>query len=100
MGTRNAGREWFKLWRTISGKTLAGPHPPQLQVMIEGMCERDLFPTLVRDFVAIEDAGSGKLAKKMAGYYQFHAVEVAVGETLRAAAWSKHLLSYWYRRCL
>jgi type I restriction enzyme, R subunit len=32
-----------------------------------------------------EDAGSGRPGKKMAGYHQFHAVQVAVGETLRAA---------------
>ncbi len=32
-----------------------------------------------------EDNGSGALIKKMAGYHQFHAVEVAVAETLRAA---------------
>ena len=31
-----------------------------------------------------EDDGSGVLAKKMAGYHQFHAVRVAVTETLRA----------------
>ncbi len=31
--------------------------------------------------------GGGKLAKKMAGYHQFHAVNVAVEETLRAAQW-------------
>ena len=30
--------------------------------------------------------GGGRLAKKMAGYHQFHAVETAVGQTLRAAA--------------
>ena len=33
-----------------------------------------------------EDDGSGDLIKKMAGYHQFHAVETAVAETLRAAA--------------
>ena len=32
-----------------------------------------------------EDDGSGALVKKMAGYHQFHAVQVAVAETLRAA---------------
>ena len=32
-----------------------------------------------------EDDGSGALIKKMAGYHQFHAVKVAVTETLRAA---------------
>ncbi|WP_420438308.1 type I restriction endonuclease subunit R [Candidatus Palauibacter sp.] len=86
MGTLTAGREWFKPWRTITGETLAGPGLPQLQVMLEGMCERSRFLSLVRDFIVFEDDGSGKLAKKMAGYHQFHAVETAVRETLRAAA--------------
>ena len=55
-------------------------------VMLEGMCERERFLSLVRDFIVFEDDGSGKLAKKMAGYHQFHAVETAVRETVRAAA--------------
>ena len=86
MGTLTAGREWFKPWRTITGEAIAGPHLPQLQVMLEGMCERSRFLSLARDFIVFEDDGSGKLAKKMAGYHQFHAVETAVGQTLRAAA--------------
>ena len=83
-GTLTAGREWFKPWRTMDGETLADAQLPQLQVMLEGMCERDRFLALVRDFIAFEDDGGGKLAKKMAGYHQFHAVRVAVAETLRA----------------
>ena len=87
MGTLTAGREWFKPWRTITGEALAGPHLPQLQVMLEGMCERGRFLTLVRDFIVFDDNGGGvKLAKKMAGYHQFHAVRTAVQETVRAAA--------------
>ena len=86
MGTLTAGREWFKPWRTITGEALAGPHLPQLQVMLEGMCERGRFLTLVRDFIVFDDDGGVKLAKKMAGYHQFHAVRTAVQETVRAAA--------------
>ena len=85
VGTLTAGREWFKPWRTISGETLAGPHLTELQVMLEGICEPERFLPLVRDFIVFEDDGSGSLAKKMAGYHQFHAVQVAVDETLRAA---------------
>jgi type I restriction enzyme R subunit len=47
--------------------------------------EKRRFLDLVRDFIVFEDDGSGRLVKKMAGYHQFHAVQVAVGETLRAA---------------
>ena len=85
VGTLTAGREWFKPWRTISGETLADPHLTELQVMLEGACERERFLSLVRDFIVFEDDGGGSLVKKMAGYHQFHAVQVAVGETLRAA---------------
>ena len=89
IGTLTAGREWFKPWRTISGETLADPHLPELQVMLEGVCEPRRFLALVRDFIAFEDDGSGALAKKMAGYHQFHAVGTAVAETLRAAELQK-----------
>ena len=89
IGTLTAGREWFKPWRTISGETLATPHLPQLQVMLEGACEPSRFLALVHDFIVFEDDGSGSLVKKMAGYHQFHAVEVAVAETLRAAELSQ-----------
>ena len=85
IGTLTAGREWFKPWRTITGETLAGTHLTELQVMLEGICEPERFLPLVRDFIVFEDDGGGSLAKKMAGYHQFHAVQVAVAETLRAA---------------
>ena len=85
IGTVTAGREWFKPWRTISGEELADPHMPQLQVMIEGVCQPERFLALIRDFIVFEDDGSGALVKKIAGYHQFHAVRTAVAETLRAA---------------
>ena len=85
IGTLTAGREWFKPWRTISGETLADPRMPQLRVMLAGACEPRRFLALVRDFIVFEDDGSTAPAKKMAGYHQFHAVEAAVAETLRAA---------------
>jgi len=85
VGTLTAGREWFKPWRTIAGEGLADPHLPELQVVIEGLCSPQRFLDLVRDFIVYEDDGGGRLVKKMAGYHQFHAVQVAVGETLRAA---------------
>ncbi|MDE0404079.1 MAG: type I restriction endonuclease [Nitrospira sp.] len=85
IGTLTAGREWFKPWRTITGEGLADPSMPELEVMLEGVCEPGRFLSLVRDFIVFEDKGSGAPVKKMAGYHQFHAVQVAVAETLRAA---------------
>ena len=85
IGTLTSGREWFKPWRTVTGETLAGPHLTQLQVMLEGVFQVGRFLQLIRDFTVFDDDGSGALVKKMAGYHQFHAVRVAVDETLRAA---------------
>ena len=85
LGTISAGREWFKPWRTIDGQQLAPVFYTELQVAIEGAFEKRRFLDLVRDFIVFEDDG-GAPVKKLAGYHQFHAVRVAVGETLRAAA--------------
>ena len=84
VGTLTAGREWFKPWRTVRDETLAATTLPELQVVIEGLCVPWRFLDLLRDFIVFEDDG-GHLVKKMAGYHQFHAVQVAVAETLRAA---------------
>ena len=85
IGTLTAGREWFKPWRTIAGETLAPASMPEIQVMIDGVFEKRRLLDLIGNFIVFEDEGGGKLAKKMAGYHQFHAVRVAVEETLRAA---------------
>ena len=85
IGTLTAGKEWFKPWRTITGETLADPTMTELQVMLEGVCSTARFLQMIRHFIVFEDDGSGVLVKKMAGYHQFHAVQVAVDETLRAA---------------
>ena len=86
IGTLTAGWEWFKRWRTIAGEALADPSLPQLRVLLEGACDPHRLLALVRDFIVFEDDGGGALVKKMAGYHQFHAVQTAVAETLRAAA--------------
>ena len=85
VGSLTAGMEWFKPWRTLGGQELAGSHMTELQVMLEGICDPARLLALIRDFIVFEDDGSGELAKKIAGYHQFHAVRAAVAETLRAA---------------
>ncbi len=84
VGTLTAGKEWFKPWRTVTGESLADLGMLELQVLLEGVCLPQRFLKLIRDFIVFEDDGSGALVKKMAGYHQFHAVQFAVEETLRA----------------
>jgi len=85
IGALGAGKEWFKPWRTIGGREDAAANLAELQVVLQGVFEKRRFLALLRHFVVFEDLGGGKLAKKLAGYHQFHAVNVAVEETLRAA---------------
>jgi type I restriction enzyme R subunit len=85
IGTVGAGREWFKPWRTIEGGSLADAKTLELQVLIEGVLNKRRFLDLIRYFIVFEDSGVGTLNKKMAGYHQFHAVNVAIQETLRAS---------------
>ena len=91
IGALAAGKEWFKPWRTITGKGDAGPDIVELQVLLEGVFEKGRFLNLIRHFLVFEDLGDGGLAKKMAGYHQFHAVNVAVEETLRASRMVRRL---------
>ncbi len=84
LGTLTAGREWFKPWRTVGGEGLAAVVVPELRVLLEGVCAPERLLPLIRDYIVFEDDG-GAPVKKMAGYHQFHAVRVALRETLRAA---------------
>lgn len=84
VGTLTAGNEWFKPWRTISGEALAESRLPELQIVIEGLLAPARLLDLIRDFIVFETDDT-RIIKKMAGYHQFHAVQVALAETLRAA---------------
>jgi type I restriction enzyme R subunit len=85
IGTLTADREWFMPWRTIEGEELADTKLPQLQVVVQGVFEKRRFLDLIRHFIVFEDVGGGVLVKKMAGYHQYHAVNAAVQETIRAS---------------
>ena len=84
IGTLTADRERFMPWRTIEGEELADTRLPQLQVVIQGVFEKRRFLDLIRYFIVFEDVGGGILVKKMAGYHQYHAVNLALDSTVRA----------------
>ncbi len=54
-------------------------------MLLRGVFEQRRFLDLLRHFVVFEETGGGKLAKKMGGYHQFHAVNVAVEATVTAS---------------
>ena len=85
LGTITAGWEWFKPWRTIDGDVLAPPEQLQLEVLIKGVFAPGRFLDLVRYFTVFETDG-GAVAKKIAAYHQYHAVNKAIENTVRAAS--------------
>jgi type I restriction enzyme R subunit len=85
IGAIGAGKEWFKPWRTVTGSEEAKRSVTELQVLLEGVFEHFRFLQLLLHFIVFEDEGGGKVTKKLAGYHQFHAVNTAVEETLRAS---------------
>ena len=84
LGALGAGREWFKPWRTISGAADAPATQTELEVLLAGVCTPQRLLPLLRHFIVFE-TGDGPPIKKLAGYHQFHAVNVAIEQTLRAA---------------
>lgn len=85
LGSLTADRDRFMPWRTIDGADLAPKGMPELEVMIRGVFEPSRFLDLIRYFVVFEVDGEA-LVKKMAGYHQYHAVNKAVAETVKATA--------------
>ena len=86
IGSLSANREWFKVWRTIDGETEAPKGSIELEVLIKGVFAKSRVLDLVRHFVTYEDDDKGRTTKIIAGYHQFHAVNKAVEETVRASA--------------
>ena len=90
MGSVTANQEWFKVWRTIDGQHVAAPQSLELEVLIKGVFDRQRFLDLLQHFIVFEeDPDSGALHKIIAGYHQFHAVNAAVQETVRASGMSE-----------
>ena len=85
IGSLTAGKEWFLPWKTIEGETTAPVSVTQLEVLLRGVFEKRRFLDLIRHFIVFEQDRGAPTAKKIAGYHQFHAVNVAVEETIRAA---------------
>jgi type I restriction enzyme R subunit len=86
MGSVTANQEWFKVWRTIDGEGDAPKSALELEVLVRGVFERRRFLDLLHHFIVFEeDPDSGALHKIIAGYHQFHAVNAAVEETVRAS---------------
>jgi type I restriction enzyme R subunit len=86
IGSLTANTEWFKVWRTIDGKGDAADTALELETLVRGVFEPSRLLDLLQHFVVFEeDPDTGRISKVIAGYHQFHAVNAAVEETVRAS---------------
>lgn len=85
IGTLTANRERFMPWRTIDGSREVDDRLTQLQILLQGVFDRQHCLDLIRYFTVFEKPSAGVMVKKQAGYHQFHAVGVALQETIRAS---------------
>lgn len=86
IGSLTADKEWFLPWRTIKGDKEAAKTDLELEVLINGVFEKKRFLEYIRHFIVYEDTDNGSIAKKIAGYHQFHAVQTAVETTIKASS--------------
>ena len=77
--------ERFMPWRTVEGQQLAPASMPTIEVLMRGMFEKSRLLDLLHYFIAFAEE-DGELKKKLAAYHQFHAVNAALEETLKATA--------------
>ena len=85
VGSFTADRERFMPWRTIEGETEAASTDPELETAIKGLFDKERFLNYLSHFIVFEEMGGDAIAKKIAGYHQFHAVRAAVDATVEAS---------------
>ena len=95
-GTLTSGWDRFMPWRTIDGtdlyrepgneKQTDGVVQPGLETLIKGVFTKRLLLDYILNFITFEDDGGNttSIAKKAAGYHQYHAVNKAIECTLSA----------------
>lgn len=84
VGSLTANKERFLPWRTINNENDRPQVEFELEKVVKGFFQPELFLDYIRHFVLFEQDGE-KLIKKIAAYHQFHAVREAVKATIIAA---------------
>lgn len=84
VGSLTASQERYLPWRTIKNEDDKPLLEWQLETMVRGFFDRELFLDYIRYFVIFE-TDADRFIKKIAGYHQFHAVREAVKATVIAS---------------
>ena len=84
-GTLTSDWGRFLSWKTKDGRTTADTLSPQMEVMFNGMLNKQTLLDLISHFIVFEKSND-KTLKKAAAYHQYYAVNKAVTTTIEAAA--------------
>lgn len=84
-GTLTSDWGRFMSWKTKDGKTTADNLQPQMEVMFNGMLNKETLLELIRHFIVFEKS-KDKTLKKVAAYHQYYAVNKAVTTTEQAVS--------------
>jgi len=96
-GSLSAGFSRFMAWKSADGKAEASHLVGQLEVLINGMLNKQTLLDLIRHFIVFEktkreDAKTKittiEITKKLAAYHQYYAVNKAVVTTISASSFN------------
>ena len=85
IGSLTATEERYMYWRTIKDESDRPILEYELETLIKGFFDRELFLDYLQNFILFEDDGKN-IIKKIAGYHQFHAVREAVKSVIEASS--------------
>lgn len=97
-GSLSAGFSRMMAWKSADGKAEASRLVSQLEVLIQGMLNRETLMDLVRSFTVFEKTKTEDLktkitkietVKKVAAYHLYYAVNKAIESTIRATGINK-----------
>lgn len=94
-GTITSNQEWFLPWKTIDGKELAPGALPQLQVLLQGMFEKERCLDIIRNFITFEKRRR-QTTKILAAYHQYHTTNKAISKTIEAINKDKRVGVVWH----
>lgn len=84
-GTITSDFSRFLSWKTKDGSIKSDQLQPQMEVMFNGMLNKQTLLDLIRSFVVFEKSNE-KTLKKVAAYHQYYAVKKAIESTVAASS--------------
>lgn len=84
-GTLSSSYEWFMPWKTIDGVKRESKSKNQLEVLLKGMCRKEILLDLIINFVGYMKTKKDTI-KIIAGYHQYHATNKAIESSVNAVS--------------